>query len=132
MLAAQSTSQLTFRGTTVLTIGSTSDTATAVGPETHVRPEFDARFERLAKRRIRADRRRQRHVAISLAALDYAPEDGFTGYPFFGGSRAARWGDYSAAVADADGSIWFANEYISNSPRTVLANWGTFIGHIFP
>lgn len=59
-------------------------------------------------------------------------QDGFTRYPFFGGSRAARWGDYSAAVADADGSIWFANEYISNSPRTVLANWRTFIGNIFP
>jgi len=70
--------------------------------------------------------------AISLSASGYAPDDGFTGYPFFGGSRAARWGDYSAAVADADGSIWFANEYIPNSPRTALANWGTFIGHIVP
>ena len=60
------------------------------------------------------------------------PEDGFTGYTAFGGSRTARWGDYSAAVADESGTIWTAVEYIPGGPRTVNANWGTFIGHVTP
>jgi hypothetical protein len=68
---------------------------------------------------------------IRFVALGAEPDDGFTGYAFFG-SRVGRWGDYSAAVSDADGSIWFANEYIPGGPRTILANWGTFIGHITP
>ena len=72
--------------------------------------------------------------AISLAALGALPDDGFSGYqvPGLGGDRAGRWGDYSAAVADADGTIWFANEYIPDAPRTQLANWGTFIGKFTP
>jgi hypothetical protein len=69
---------------------------------------------------------------LTLVALGAAPDDGFSGYGIFGGDRAGRWGDYSAAVADADGTIWFANEYIPNAPRTQLANWGTFIGRITP
>ncbi|HWD00830.1 MAG TPA: hypothetical protein VG456_28935 [Candidatus Sulfopaludibacter sp.] len=68
---------------------------------------------------------------IQLAALGAFPDDGFTGYGAFGG-RVARWGDYSAAVADSDGSIWMATEYIPYAPRTLLANWGTFIGKIVP
>jgi hypothetical protein len=69
--------------------------------------------------------------SIRIAASGAAPEDGFTGYGAFGG-RAARWGDYSAAVADADGNIWTATDYIPNLPRTPLANWGTFLGKINP
>jgi hypothetical protein len=69
---------------------------------------------------------------IRLVAVGAAPDDGFTGYAIFGGDRAGRWGDYSAAVADVDGTIWFANEYIPNAPRSQLANWGTFIGNIKP
>jgi hypothetical protein len=68
---------------------------------------------------------------IRFVAMGVAPDDGFSGYPVFG-SRVGRWGDYSAAVADSDGSIWFANEYIPNAQRTTLANWGTFIGRIVP
>lgn len=68
---------------------------------------------------------------ITLVANGAGPDDGFSGYVFFA-DRAGRWGDYSAAVADADGTIWFANEYIPNAPRTLLANWGTFIGRIKP
>jgi hypothetical protein len=68
---------------------------------------------------------------IQIAAAGAFPDDGFTGYSIAAG-RSARWGDYSAAVADADGSVWMAVEYIPNRPRTVLANWGTFIGRIFP
>ncbi len=68
---------------------------------------------------------------IRIAAVGAAPDDGFTGYGFFGG-RAGRWGDYSSAVADQDGDIWFGVEYIPNAPRTALANWGTFIGKATP
>ena len=70
--------------------------------------------------------------AITIVAAGAAPDDGFSGYGIFGGDRAGRWGDYSAAVADADGTIWFANEYIPNAARTLLANWGTFIGMVKP
>ena len=69
--------------------------------------------------------------AIRIVAPGASPADGFTGYPIFGG-RTERWGDYSAAVADTDGSIWFANEYVPSTPRTTLANWGTFIGNVQP
>ncbi|MCU1384041.1 MAG: hypothetical protein JWL71_2738 [Acidobacteria bacterium] len=67
---------------------------------------------------------------VHIAAAGAAPEDGFSGYPSLGGDVAARWGDYSAAVADEYGNLWFAAEYIPNAPRTALANWGTFIGKI--
>jgi len=69
---------------------------------------------------------------VHVAAAGAGPEDGFTGYKAFGGSGTSRWGDYSAAVADASGVIWTACEYIPNAPRTALANWGTFIGHVTP
>jgi hypothetical protein len=71
--------------------------------------------------------------AVRISALGALPEDGFTGYPQFGASnRVARWGDYSAAVSDENGTIWMGNEYIPNAPRTVNANWGTFIGGFTP
>ena len=63
---------------------------------------------------------------IRVGASGSAPEDGFSGYP----SGVARWGDYTAAVADVDGSIWMAAEWIPNTPRSPIANWGTFIGKI--
>jgi hypothetical protein len=67
---------------------------------------------------------------VHIAAAGTAPEDGFTGYPSLGGDVAARWGDYSAAVADEHGNLWFATEFIPAASRTLLANWGTFIGKI--
>jgi hypothetical protein len=70
--------------------------------------------------------------AITLVAQGAGPDDGFSGYQAFNGDRAGRWGDYSAAVSDLDGAIWFANEYIPNSPRVLRANWGTFIGKVAP
>lgn len=66
---------------------------------------------------------------VFLAKAGTEPEDGLTGYSTFGG-RVSRWGDYSAAVADEAGAIWFATEYIPGGPRTTLANWGTFIGKV--
>ena len=71
--------------------------------------------------------------AIRISGAGVLPDDGFTGYAQFGASnRVGRWGDYSAAVSDENGTIWMGNEYIPNAPRTVNANWGTFIGSFTP
>jgi hypothetical protein len=67
---------------------------------------------------------------IQLGGAGSAPEDGYSGYPQFGGNGVARWGDYSAAVADTDNSIWMATEWIPDTPRTSLTNFGTFIGQL--
>ena len=87
--------------------------------------------------------------AVHLAAAGLGPDDGFTGYPDASGlpDTAGRWGDYSAATVDADGNIWMATEYIGQTctfaqfsatggscggTRTLLANWGTFVGRLSP
>lgn len=75
---------------------------------------------------------RGRAGPVHIAAASTVPDDCFTGYPSQGGNGIARWGDYSASTSAADGSIWFANEYIPNKPRSVLANWGTFISRVAP
>ncbi len=76
---------------------------------------------------------------IHIAGAGVNSEDGFTGYPHAVSPPPpcisatlceARWGDYGAAAVDADGSIWLANEYIGPRPRTLLANWGTFITRV--
>ncbi len=65
---------------------------------------------------------------VHIAGAGVAPDDGFTGYlPGF--QRTSRWGDYSAAVAAPDGSIWIAAEFIPG-PRDTFVNWGTFIGNV--
>ena len=69
---------------------------------------------------------------IHVAHLGAAPEDGFSGYPEFGGNGVARWGDYSAAVTSEDGAAWLATEYIPNLPRDTYANWGTYVSHVAP
>jgi hypothetical protein len=69
---------------------------------------------------------------VHIAATGAFPEDGLSGYAAFGGLRVARWGDYSAATVDEGGNIWMAAEYIPNLPRTLLANWGTFISRLTP
>lgn len=68
---------------------------------------------------------------IHIAGAGAFPEDGFSGYAAFGGAGVARWGDYTAAVADS-GVVWLAAEFIPNAPRTTLANWGTFISRVNP
>jgi hypothetical protein len=72
--------------------------------------------------------------AIHLAAAGTRPTDDLSGYVAFGGDGAARWGDYSAAVAGEDGSIWTATEWIPGTfgYTPFLANWGTFIGNVSP
>jgi hypothetical protein len=68
---------------------------------------------------------------IHIAAAGRFPDDGFTGYKeLAGGHGVGRWGDYSAAVADASGNVWMASEYIHDllpPVRTLNANWATFI-----
>jgi hypothetical protein len=82
---------------------------------------------------------------IHIAAAGVGPEDGFTGYDPFADDGVARWGDYSAAVANG-GTIWIANEYIAQSctlaqyqadqtcggTRSPLANWSTRVSAINP
>ena len=67
---------------------------------------------------------------VNILAAGTAPHDGFSGYKYFGGGGSARTGDYSAAVIDEHGAIWMASEYIPAAPRTLLANWGTFVAAI--
>ena len=69
---------------------------------------------------------------VHVVGAGAGPEDGFTGYRVFGGSGTARWGDYSAAVADESGNLWLANEFITSKPRSLLANWGTFVMRVTP
>jgi hypothetical protein len=68
--------------------------------------------------------------SIRLAAAGAAPDDGFTMYPPAFDGFAGRWGDYSAAVAVGDDSVWLATEYISKKPRDKFTNWSTFIGSL--
>lgn len=62
-----------------------------------------------------------------VAAAGTAPEDGFTGYTGGFETGTARWGDYSTAVAAADGTVWSVTEYIGDLPRTAGANWDTSV-----
>ena len=83
---------------------------------------------------LRADRRGERRRRHPHRRCRRGPTDDLSGYAAFGGDGVARWGDYSAAVAAEDGTIWTASEWI---PGTFgfppfLANWGTFIGNVSP
>jgi hypothetical protein len=71
---------------------------------------------------------------IHIAAAGVAPTDDISGYEAFGGNGVARWGDYSAAVAGDDGSIWIATEFIPGGFGfpTYLNNWGTLVGKVTP
>jgi hypothetical protein len=71
---------------------------------------------------------------VRVMARGVRPYDAQFCYRAFAGDaallRGCRWGDYSAARADAQGRIWMATEYIPPLPRAHLANWGTFIGRL--
>ena len=71
---------------------------------------------------------------IHMAAAGALPTDDLSGYEAFGGDGVARWGDYSAAVAGDNGSIWIAAEWIPGTFgfEPFLANWGTFVGNVTP
>jgi len=65
---------------------------------------------------------------VRVPEVGAGPEDGFSCYRAFGDrSRGCRWGDYSEAVADENGDIWMATEWIPSAARTELANWGTYV-----
>lgn len=66
---------------------------------------------------------------VLLGRLGQRPADGFTGYRTYGGNGVERWGDYSAATADVNGTIWMATEYIEGDVQfpPFLANWDTRI-----
>jgi hypothetical protein len=68
---------------------------------------------------------------IHVSGPGVLPEDGFSGYKAEGSPTpgVARWGDYSAAVF-ADGAVWMGNEFIPGTPRTLFANWGTFVSRL--
>jgi hypothetical protein len=83
--------------------------------------------------------------SVKVVSWGAGPADGFTGYPsFVGGAGVERWGDYSAAVADASGNLWFATEMINQTctidefvvdttcggTRTINANWSTTIAKV--
>jgi hypothetical protein len=70
--------------------------------------------------------------AISISGAGQLPEDGFTALHVFGGHGVTRWGDYSAAVSDVNGTIWMGDEYIANQPRTAFANWNTLVSSVTP
>ncbi len=71
---------------------------------------------------------------VRVTRFGQRPDDGFTCYKAFVGSRArgCRWGDYSAGTADARGHVWLATEWISNSERLPFANWSTEVMRIKP
>ncbi len=86
-----------------------------------------------------------RAARIHIAGAGVNSEDGFSGYPHASSAPPpcedlgngnllceARWGDYGAAAIDEDGSIWLAHEYIGPRPRTLFANWGTFVTRLKP
>jgi hypothetical protein len=66
--------------------------------------------------------------AVHIYGPGVAPLDDADGYAATGGaSRAARFGDYSAAAVDQDGTIWLATEYVGALPRSQRYNWDTRI-----
>jgi hypothetical protein len=71
---------------------------------------------------------------VRVMARGVRPYDAESCYRAFQGDfaliRGCRWGDYSAARADAQGRIWMATEYIPDLPRAERANWGTFVGRL--
>jgi hypothetical protein len=91
--------------------------------------------------------------AVHIAQAGAGPQDGFTGYLYYGdppGTKRPRWGDYGA-TAVVGNTIWIASEYIGQTctlaqyeagfgasfgscgeTRTALANWGTRITQVTP
>ncbi|MBA3619800.1 MAG: hypothetical protein M3467_06475 [Actinomycetota bacterium] len=66
---------------------------------------------------------------VRVPEFGQRPDDGFTCYAAFVGSRdrGCRWGDYSSAVADGRGRIWMATEFIPDDARLPFANWATIV-----
>jgi hypothetical protein len=71
---------------------------------------------------------------VHIAGAGAGPNDDHATYEAFGGDGVSRWGDYSAAAASENGSIWIAAEYIPGGfgYAPYLSNWGTFVGNVAP
>jgi hypothetical protein len=68
-----------------------------------------------------------------IFGIGTAPLDEEDGYQALGASsRSARYGDYSAAATDSDGTVWLATQYVGNLPRSQMSNWDTRIAHVEP
>jgi len=69
---------------------------------------------------------------VQIVRAGTKPDDGFSGYPAFGGAGVGRWGDYTAAVGDGD-TVWVATEYIPGTNGfPFIGNWGTSVASITP
>jgi hypothetical protein len=70
---------------------------------------------------------------VNVVAVGAAPLDDFSGYPQYGGSGDARWGDYSGAFADGT-ELWLATEYIPGGidSTAYFTNYGTFVYAVRP
>jgi hypothetical protein len=71
--------------------------------------------------------------AVRVVAVGAAAQDDFSGYPQYGGTGDARWGDYSAAVADGN-VLWLATEYIPGGIDSInnFTDFGTFVYAVRP
>ncbi len=81
---------------------------------------------------------------LVVAHAGNGPQDGFTEYTI--GGDTPRWGDYGAAVVDANSNFWIASEDIHQTcsyaqfladttcgkTRSILANWSTQITQLKP
>ena len=73
--------------------------------------------------------------SIVISGPGVAPDDGATAYrPLGPNFRAGRWGDYTFAVSDENGTIWTGAEMIppEQAPFLTAANWGTFLTSVIP
>jgi hypothetical protein len=89
-----------------------------------------------------------RQSRITVAAEGLGPQDGFSEYNSLSNSGVARprWGDYGAAVATDNNTVWIANEFIAQTctlahymsgpfgscggTRSTLGNWATRITEV--
>ena len=62
---------------------------------------------------------------IHIAAAGTRPTDDLSGYEAFGGDGVARWGDYSAAVAAEDGTIWIGDGVDTRARSASRRSWRT-------
>lgn len=72
---------------------------------------------------------------VQILAPGAAPLDDYDGYLYNPG--VARFGDYSAAVADESGNIWMATEYVPDLPLFEILgsapfNYGTRVSEVRP
>src|ERR1700741_4249623 len=111
--------QLTFRGTTNLS-SATPPATDGLGPETHIGPEFDARFERLAKGAISPSRVPADHVprpADSVLA-GFTAGSGFDGVNHRDQPLASGGNQFSSEPPDQGLAV--GNGYVLETVNTAI------------